>query len=359
MVPYTALENLHLTVEIFDTTSRKMIETVADIHHPVMVNNESIWWGRSCYLPTPLNFMKPSCIVVIRVRGSRESFNDTEDEQIVVDLGWTYLNLDLTCIDTKMLRLQLFSGAFDYNLVAFNTASVIGTYIDLDFSLTSRVSQRPDSMQGVTSTNSVTRGARRRYTVAPTALSATAAAAAASASGSGKTPRAVVGDSTSAAFGSSVVGENRSVLQSPIRVPIPANPADVTPPRVPSDPDSTLPRGRFVAFADTTESSKQSLPSKATVGLTHGSKSTRKVINSVSGRHLLSEREAREKGYIKIYTREFVDNSLDEPVLFLMRVPDGVGPGTVIVNLGGRKDRSLVLPRGVVAGQTVLVVAKK
>ena len=42
MVPYTALENLHLTVEIFDTTSRKMIETTTVLQFQIVISQKQV-----------------------------------------------------------------------------------------------------------------------------------------------------------------------------------------------------------------------------------------------------------------------------------------------------------------------------
>jgi hypothetical protein len=370
LVPFTAINHLHLTVERYDTQSKTLIECVADIYHPVLVEANSIWWGHSCFLPIPFELSKPDTYLVVKV----SSGNDGEREE----LGWTYLNIDKDTVDTKMLRLKMFSGVYEYSSMAFNTAVPNGTFIDVDFSLVRRSDPKlimPDSPR---------QRQRRRYTVAAKAskeeLTATRVASSSSL-GSFATPRKG-GNNGNEDFASPLTPPF-TPFQDCVQTPpdtIPRSKTDVvlTPSGYselsgqsgygsPHSADSSPERGRPpVAKAGTQHKginnfSTNNLTMNTAVQLQATGLSSNvplgsgrsKLLQGVSGLHKYTAREL--ENIRRINTREYVDGA--PLALFVMRIPDGVRPGITITNIGGRKDRSLVVPTGVKGGDVVLIAA--
>jgi hypothetical protein len=61
-------------------------------------------------------------------------------------------------------------------------------------------------------------------------------------------------------------------------------------------------------------------------------------------------------GYKELKTTEYIEGSTNI-VRYFMTIPPNALPGSIITNIGGRKDRSLVIPNGVVPGEKVVIVS--
>jgi hypothetical protein len=96
MVSFMEIQHLHLSIERYDSQSKQLMESVADIYHPAMVETNSVWWGHSCFLAGAFEVSKPDSYLIIKV-----SSGATEEDR--EELGWTYLSLASSSVDSNIL----------------------------------------------------------------------------------------------------------------------------------------------------------------------------------------------------------------------------------------------------------------
>jgi hypothetical protein len=365
MVSFMEIQHLHLSIERYDSQSKQLMESVADIYHPAMVETNSVWWGHSCFLAGAFEVSKPDSYLIIKV-----SSGVTEEDR--EELGWTYLSLANSSVDSKMFRLKLFSGNYDQAAFVFNTASPNGTFVDVDFSLV-RKCEKNDAA----SNTPKQRHHRRRYSV----LSKNA-----STNGSSESFMAVPGPATPAKNDaedgnvtprSSISPFKQFVTTPPDTIPRSKGDVVLTPSGYSDMSGRFSGRGSPASASNTTTPNHTTTPnytpSPRGIGKTVSAPNldvphapsgleptvmpplperTRKVPRSVSARYNAKELQ----NIVRINTREYVEG-VTQPVMFLMRLPPGARAGTVITNLGGRRDRSIVVPADVQAGDVVLIAA--